>query len=100
MESTIRHSTSEILDKRGIWNTIASVVWTVAIIIMVLRPILVSHRGTSFDTYNLAGSHWIHGENIYSQWMGFVYSPVVAVFFAPFACIPAPFGNILWRLLN
>lgn len=100
MESTIRHSTSDILDKRGIWNKSAWIVWAAALVVLVLRPLLVSHRGTSFDTYNLAGSHWINGENIYSQWMGFVYSPLVAVFFAPFAYIPAPFGNILWRLLN
>ncbi len=32
--------------------------------------------------------------------MGFVYSPVVAAFFAAFACIPAPLANILWQLLN
>jgi hypothetical protein len=100
MESTIRHSTSESLDKRGIWNQSAWIVWSVALVVLVIRPLLISHRGTSFDTYSLAGSHWIHGEDIYSQWMGFVYSPLVAVFFAPFAYLPAPIGNILWRLLN
>jgi Glycosyltransferase family 87 len=100
MESTIRHSTSETLDKRGIWNKSAWIVWTVAIVVLVIRPLLISHRGTSFDTYSLAGLHWIHGENVYSQWMGFVYSPLVAVFFAPFAYLSAPIGNILWRLLN
>ena len=40
------------------------------------------------------------GENIYSQWMGFVYSPVVAAFFAPFAWLPVSLANILWRILN
>jgi Glycosyltransferase family 87 len=61
---------------------------------------LLSHRGTSFDTYLQAGLHWVHGENVYSQWMGFVYSPMVAAFFAPFAWIPASLANILWRILN
>ncbi len=68
--------------------------------ILVLRPILLSHRGTSFDTYHLAGTHWLQGGDVYTQWMGFVYSPVVAAFFAPFAYLPVPWANILWRLLN
>ena len=32
--------------------------------------------------------------------MGFVYSPVIAAFFAPFAWMPASLANILWRILN
>ena len=78
MEITVRHSAREKLDKRGIWNQCAWVVWVAVLMVLALRPILVSHRGTSFDTYHLAGSHWLHGETIYSHWMGFVYSPVVA----------------------
>ena len=100
MEATIRRSAKEFLDKRGIWNKCAWVVWAAVLVVLALRPLLLSHRGTSFDTYNLAGSHWLHGENIYSQWMGFVYSPVVAAFFAPFAWISPTFANILWRILN
>ena len=101
MEATIRRATSAILDKRyaleqerlgcldgGPGGHGAFVRWWL------------SHRGTSFDTYHLAGSHWLHGENVYSQWMGFVYSPVVAAFFAPFAYLPSSLANILWRVLN
>jgi hypothetical protein len=69
-------------------------------VVLILRPLLISYRGTSFDTYDLAGSNWLHGENIYSQWMGFVYSPVIAAFFASFAWLPASLANILWRILN
>jgi hypothetical protein len=100
MEATIRRSTSEILDKVRIWNKSAWIVWTAVLVVLIVRPLLLSHRGTSFDTYHLAGSRWIHGEDVYSQWMGFVYSPLVAAFFAPFACISASLGNILWRILN
>jgi hypothetical protein len=88
------------LEKRRIWNRIGGIVWTGVLLVLILRPLLVSHRGTSFDTYHLAGSNWLHGENIYSQWMGFVYSPVIAAFFAPFAWLPAWLANILWRILN
>ena len=89
-----------IWEKRRIWNRIAGVVWTGVLLVLILRPLLVSYRGTSFDTYHLAGSNWLHGENIYSQWMGFVYSPVIAAFFASFAWLPASLANILWRILN
>jgi len=88
------------LDRHRIWNKCAWILWTAVLVVLILRPLMLSHRGTSFDTYHLAGSDWLQGENIYSQWMGFVYSPVVAAFFAPFAYIPAPLANILWRTLN
>jgi len=86
--------------RRSVWNRVAWIAWSVVLVILVLRPLLASHRGTSFDTYQLAGLHWLHGEGIYTQWMGFVYSPLMAAFFAPFACIPGPIANIIWRLLN
>jgi glycosyl transferase family 87 len=100
METTVRPSMGETADRCGILNKTAWIVWAAALVVLIIRPLLLSHRGTSFDTYSLAWTHWIHGENLYSQWMGFVYSPVVAFFFAPFACIPTPMANVLWRLLN
>ena len=76
MEATIRPSTTENLKAAGFWNTSACIVWTAALLVVIVRTLLLSHRGTSFGTYNLAGLHWIHGENVYTQWMGFVYSPI------------------------
>jgi hypothetical protein len=99
MEGTVVNLARKISEKRDLWNTCAWIIWVAVLIVLALRP-LVSHRGTSFDTYRLAGSHWLHGESIYSHWMGFVYSPVVAAFFAPFSWMPVIFANILWRLLN
>jgi hypothetical protein len=100
MAATIRHTAREILVKRHLWTRSACIIWTAILVVMVLRPLVASYRGTSFDTYHLAGLHWLHGESVYSQWMGFVYSPVVAMFFAPFAYLPGPLANILWRILN
>jgi hypothetical protein len=100
MAATIRRAVSAILDRRHLWATCAWVIWTAVLVVMVLRPFVASYRGTSFDTYLLAGSHWIRGERVYTQWMGFVYSPVVAMFFAPFAYLPAPLANVFWRTLN
>jgi hypothetical protein len=100
METTIRPSTAETSKTAGFWNTSACIVWTAALLVVIVRTLLLTHRGTSFGTYNLAGLHWIHGENVYSQWMGFVYSPVVAAFFAAFAFVPFALGSVLWQLLN
>src|ERR1700756_521842 len=100
METTIRPSPTGIVKTFGFWNTSAWIVWVAAFLVVIGRTVLLSHRGTSFSTYRLAGAHWVHGEDVYSQWMGFVYSPVVAAFFAPFAWIPAPPANIIWRVLN
>ena len=86
--------------KTSFWNIAAWVLWTIALAVLVARPLLLLQRGTSFDTYNLAGSHWLRGENVYTQWMGFVYSPVVAAFFAPFAFLPTAIANMIWRLIN
>jgi hypothetical protein len=97
---TIQPSSTNASKKTIFWNIAAWIVWTIALIVLVARPLLLSQRGTSFDTYNFAGSHWLRGETVYSQWMGFVYSPLVAAFFAPFAFLPIPLANIIWRLIN
>jgi hypothetical protein len=83
-----------------LWNVAAMAVWAIALIILVARPLLLWQRGTSFDTYNLAGSRWLRGEGVYTHWMGFVYSPFVAAFFAPFSFLPTAIANIIWRLIN
>jgi hypothetical protein len=100
MEATIRPSTTGIAKRLGFWNASAWVVWTVALVVVNARAVLLSYRGTSFGTYNVAGTHWVHGENVYSQWMGFVYSPTTAAFFAAFAYLPFILGNILWQILD
>ena len=100
MGVTIRRSAGRVLGSAPHLEYVAWVVWTAIVVALILRPLLLSHRGTSFDTYQVAGLHWLHGEEIYTQWMGFVYSPVVAAFFAPFAWMPTALANIFWRVLN
>jgi hypothetical protein len=48
----------------------------------------------------LAGLHWTRGENLYSNWRGFIYSPLTAAFFAPFSWLPPALGYSLWLVLN
>ena len=40
------------------------------------------------------------GEGIYSHFMGFVYSPLVAAMFAPATWFPTAVGGLLWRFCN
>jgi hypothetical protein len=58
------------------------------------------HRVYAFNDYMLAGSHWIHREYLYGDWRGFIYSPIVAALFVPFAIFPPVIAYVLWLLLN
>jgi hypothetical protein len=97
---TITHLSKTTYKSHSFWETAALAVWAIALIFLAARPLLLSQRGTSFDTYNLAGSHWLRSEGVYTHWMGFVYSPFVAAFFAPFSFLPTSIANIIWRLIN
>jgi len=57
-------------------------------------------RVYAFNDYVLAGHHWIQGEYLYGNWRGFIYSPIIAAFFAPFSILPPKLAYPLWLLLN
>jgi hypothetical protein len=59
-----------------------------------------SRRVYAFNDYMLAGLHWMRGEYLYGNWRGFIYSPVIAAFFAPFSYLPPAFAYALWLLVN
>ena len=90
----------------GIFKTrflsrITWIAWIVALLALILRHNAGGeHRVYAFNDYMLAGSHWIHGEYLYGNWRGFIYSPVIAAFFAPIAILPQAIAYILWLLLN
>jgi hypothetical protein len=58
------------------------------------------HRVYAFNDYVLAGHHWIQGEYLYGNWRGFIYSPIIAAFFAPFSMLPPKLAYPFWLLLN
>ena len=94
MEATIPLVSTEMENKPWFFNAFAWVVWTAALLVVNARAIILSYRGTSFGTYNTAGWHWMRGEDLYIHWRGFVYSPIVAAFFAASTC----FGSRCARL--
>lgn len=73
--------------------------WIVVLLVICIRVAL-STRNNSFTVYLLGGTRWIESKTLYSGHRGFVYSPLVAAFFAPFSLLPAALANILWRLAS
>ena len=82
------------------WNGAVCIAWAAALLILVIRSAGGYHRTIAFINFQLAGLHWTRGEDLYTNWRGFVYSPLVAAFFTPFAYLPSACGIVLWQLLN
>jgi hypothetical protein len=88
------------LNSLGIWNIAALAVWLVIFLGLAVRTLANPNRATAFTVYRLAGSHWLNAQHLYGDWRGFVYSPIAAVFFAPFGNLPPGWGNLCWTWLN
>jgi Glycosyltransferase family 87 len=76
------------------------VVWSAVLLGLSIRILANPNRATAFTVYRLAGLHWFQGEYLYGDWRGFVYSPLAAAFFCPFALIPPGLGNLFWTWYN
>jgi len=107
MDTIVRPSRFEICKKPQSLKTITWAVWAFALFFLVARYCAggVHHLYTSnayyaFNDYVLAGHHWIQGEYLYGNWRGFIYSPIVAAFFAPLSLLPSAVAYLLWLLLN
>ena len=88
------------LNSLGIWNIAGLAVWLVIFLGLAVRTLANPNRATAFTVYRLAGSHWLSAQHLYGDWRGFVYSPIAAVFFAPFGNLPPGWGNLCWTWLN
>src|SRR5437667_103456 len=73
--------------------------WILSVIIVCLRTY--AHPGwhSVFPTYRDAGAAWIHQAQIYAAPGIFLYSPLVAALFSPFALISQNVAEVLWRLV-
>lgn len=73
--------------------------WFLSVAIVCIR--IYTHPGwhSVFPTYRDAGAAWIHQGQIYAAPGIFLYSPLVAAFFSPFALISENVAEVLWRLL-
>jgi hypothetical protein len=74
-------------------------IWGVVSLAVVVRAIVAPHQNTVFIVFRDAGGQWLSGGNLYSQVGKYLYSPLAAAFFSPFALIPDAVGAALWRLV-
>src|SRR5215472_3301331 len=101
MGTTARPSRLGNLKTRRSLNIAAWIIWITALLFLMLRYWSGSaHRVYAFNDYVLAGYHWIQGKYLYGNWRGFIYSPIIAAFFAPFSLLPPKLAYPLWLLLN
>lgn len=91
---------TDIFKRPAFWTVTAWIFWAVALLVLIVRFCGGFSRAYAFNDYMLAGFHWIHGEYLYANWRGFIYSPLTAAFFALFAYLPPGVAYILWLLLN
>lgn len=89
------------MNRSGFWTITARIAWLLALAGLVARfSCGGAHQAYAFNDYMLSGLHWARGENLYVNWRAFIYSPVTAVFFTPFFCLPSPVAYALWLLAN
>jgi hypothetical protein len=83
-----------------LWPATVVTLWMLVLLIICIRTALYYPRHDVFATYLDAAHRWIESQALYTTSRGFVYSPLIAAFFAPFALLPGSIGAVIWRLLN
>jgi hypothetical protein len=73
--------------------------WFLTVVVVCVRIFTYPGWHSVFPTYRDAGAAWIHQARIYAAPGIFLYSPLVAAFFSPFALISQNVAEVLWRLL-
>jgi hypothetical protein len=81
-------------------NALAIGLWAAILLGVCIRIGVFPHSHDVFVTYSDAGRKWVESQALYSYSRGFVYSPLIAAFFALFSWMPFSLGAVLWRLLN
>jgi hypothetical protein len=81
-------------------DTAVIALWSMVLLIICFRVARFYPQHDVFVDYFGAGRKWIAAQALYPTTRGFVYSPLIAACFAPFAFLPERLGSILWRVLN
>ena len=74
--------------------------WAIAVAVIFIKTILKPGSQTVFPVFYTAGGRWLRAENLYSGGNDYLYSPLIAAFFAPFSLLPMSLANLAWRTLN
>ena len=74
--------------------------WFLCVIVVCVRSYQHPGLHSVFPAYRNAGIAWLHQEQIYETGgSAFLYSPLVAALYSPFALISQNVSEVLWRLL-
>jgi len=85
---------------RDRFETAVLACWALTLVVICLHAGINPGTHSVFIDYWHAGARWIGGEYLYPHHNQFLYSPLAAAWFAPFALLPQALGGILWRLLS
>jgi hypothetical protein len=93
-------SSPNSLIRRALWADRAAWIAWAALFATISLLILAGSDHSVVSTYRDATIQWFAGRDIYTDTgHGFLYLPVAAVLFAPFAWLPPAAGEIAWRLV-
>ena len=97
LENPVSASASPSPARRYTW--LVGGLWCLVLAAVCVRVGISPHRQSSYaNDYAPAGWHWLHGQEIYARQRQFVYSPLAAAAFVPFAALSGRLGGILWRV--
>jgi Glycosyltransferase family 87 len=101
-DSTSRSSASFIQWQEKFWTIASIAAWSVTLLVLVAKGLILSNRLTNVDRYLEAGRHWIEGLPlyIYTPNKGFVYGPFSAVCYAAASDLPDAISGALWCLIS
>jgi alpha-1,2-mannosyltransferase len=85
-------------NKKTLYFILAVSVWIISIVFVSVLVYIdpVTHSVT--PTYHIATEKWLAGLSIYND--DYNYFPQCIYIFMPFHLVPAPFGDILWRVVQ
>ncbi len=81
-------------------ETLAWALWALVLLGVLTRAGLHPGRNSVFRLFRQAGARWLAGERLYPNVGEFLYSPLAAAAFSPFARLPEGMGGVLWRSGN
>jgi hypothetical protein len=72
--------------------------WLAVILGVTIRGIAAPHQNSVFLVFRDAGRAWLGAQPLYTHVGKYLYSPLAAALFAPFALLPDWAASALWRL--
>ena len=81
------------------WRLAGIVLWAIPLLVISILVVLQPTKRTVMPVYHDAVTDWQAGLNLY-RGPNYHYLPHFAILFLPFHAFPAPWGDVVWRLLS